>query len=257
MTFVEKDGLRFFRFDSFPDDVLHGVFTRRGGESPAPWASLNVGGTVGDDPDRVRRNRFRLFETMGRDPASIFDVWLVHGAETVFAESPRGDAPYQKADILFTDSPDVTLFMRFADCVPILLYDPVHRVGGIAHAGWRGSLLGVAATAVRAMSARYASSPRDILAGIGPSIGPDHYEVGEEVVAQAREIFGEDSPVLLPYGEKYHLDLWAVNRLFLEEAGVTHIEVAEICTACHLEDWFSHRGEHGKTGRFGALLALT
>ena len=260
MSFEEKDGLRFFRFDSFPDSLLHGIFTRRGGESPPPWHSLNVGGTVGDDPARVRRNRLRIFQAMGRDPDSLFDVWQVHGAEVVFADAPRGGAPYQKADILLTDSPDVTLFMRFADCTPILLYDPIRRVAGLAHAGWQGTLRGVASAAVRAMQTRYGSEPKDIFAGIGPSIGPDHYEVGEAVITPAKPIFGapsEDSPVLPRREGRVYFNLWEANRRLLQEAGVRNIEIAEICTACFPEDWFSHRGENGKTGRFGALAALS
>jgi YfiH family protein len=147
--------------------------------------------------------------------------------------------------------------MRFADCVPILLHDPRRKVVGIAHAGWLGTVRLTAAAAVRAMAEHYGSRPEDIQAGIGPSIGPDHYEVGADVIAKVQESFGSDAAQLVQQrGRKQHFDLWQANRLQLEQAGVRQIEVAGLCTACHLEDWFSHRAEKGKTGRFGALIAL-
>jgi copper oxidase (laccase) domain-containing protein len=107
------------------------------------------------------------------------------------------------------------------------------------------------------MQARFGSKPGDILAGIGPSIGPDHYEVGPDVVAQVRQAFGPSaSSSLGNHGGATHFDLWAANRLTLENAGVRQIELAGLCTACHTGDWYSHRAEKGRTGRFGAILAL-
>jgi YfiH family protein len=147
--------------------------------------------------------------------------------------------------------------MRFADCVPILLYDPLKRAVGIVHAGWEGTVKQIAAAAVRAMTANFGSRPADILAGIGPSIGPDHYEVGVDVIARVRSTFGEVAEGLLPQrGERHHFDLWAANQATLQQAGVGRVEVAGICTACHREDWYSHRAESGRTGRFGALIAI-
>lgn len=258
MGFHEKNGIRYFRFESFPNSITHAVFTRRGGVSPAPWHSLNVGGTVGDDPAHVVENRVRSFELMGRDPASIHDVWLVHGTNIVHAEAPRPlDVPSTQADILFTTNPDVTLYMRFGDCVPLLFCDPTKRVIGIAHAGWMGTLRGVAATTVKEMQERYACKPGDIIAGIGPSIGVDHYQVGAEVISQFEEKYPEDMDRIVETrdGSPY-LDLWMSNYLQLKRAGVDQVEVSGVCTACHLDDWFSHRAEKGKTGRFGALMAL-
>jgi YfiH family protein len=258
MPFSENNGLRYYTFDLFPRYVLHGVFTRRGGVSPAPWDSLNVGATVGDEQVRVLENRARSFATLGRQMGSLFDVWQVHSADAVFAEAPRPpEQDHYKADIILTDKPDVTLYMRFADCVPILLHDPQKGVVGIAHAGWLGTVRQAAAAAVHAMRERYGSKPGDIQAAIGPSIGVDHYEVGADVLARVQEAFRANTSGLVEmHGGRTHLDLWAANRLQLEGAGVTEIEVAGICTACHLDDWYSHRAEKGKTGRFGALISL-
>ena len=258
MSFEQHNGIRYFKFDTFPAALSQAVFTRRGGVSPAPWDSLNVGGTVGDEAARVLENRRRSFRAARRSFESLFDVWQVHSAQAVFAEAPRSPAEdHRQADVIFTDRPEVTLYMRFADCVPIFLYDPVNGVIGLAHAGWLGTVRGASTSAVRAMRDHYGSKPADIQAGIGPSIGPDHYEVGPDVIGQVQQAFGPQSRPLFDTREnRTYLDLWAANRLQLEQAGVIQVETSGLCTACHLDDWFSHRAEHGKTGRFGALIAL-
>ena len=258
MSFHELDGLRYYSFEIFPNSVRQAVFTRRGGVSPAPWHSLNLGGSVGDDPGRVAENRIRLFNAMQCDPASIHDVWLIHSTEIVYADSPRPlDAPPLRADIIFTDNPDVSLFMRFGDCVPILFHDPQKKVIGIAHAGWMGTLRGVVGVAVQGMQSHYGCKPENIIAGIGPSIGIDHYEVGAEVVSQFREKYNHDADrVLQARNGSTYLDLWEANAVQLKNAGVEQVQVSGVCTACHLDDWFSHRAEKGRTGRFGALMSL-
>jgi YfiH family protein len=258
MPFEERDSIRYFSFDIFSKQVTQAVFTRRGGVSPAPWNSLNVGGSVGDDPTRVAQNRIRSFELMGRDPTSIHDVWLVHGTDVVHADAPRAlEKPSAKADLLFTKNPAVTLFMRFGDCIPLLFHDPKKGVVGIAHAGWMGTVRGVAREAIREMKAQYDSRPADIVVGIGPSIGSDHYEVGNEVIAQFRDQHPRHAEMILEHrnGSAY-LDLWTANALQLKDAGVEQVEISKVCTACDLDDWFSHRAEKGKTGRFGALIGL-
>ena len=258
MPFSQQNGLRYYTFEIFPENITQAVFTRQGGVSPRPWDSLNVGGAIGDDIAHVRENRIRSFKALGRAPESIHDVWQVHSADVIYADAPRPlDREYQKADILLTDNPQVTLFMRFADCAPVLLHDAKKQVIGLVHSGWLGTVRGAAGAAVRAMQSRYGSNPADILAAIGPSIGPDHYEVGADVIAQVRRAFGDEAGSLLEkHGVSVHFDLWKANRMLLEREGVQHIEIAGLCTACHPSDWFSHRGEQGKTGRFGTLLAM-
>ncbi len=263
MPFLTAASLRYLAFDHLSaHSVPHGIFTRRGGVSPAPWASLNMGSTVGDDWGRVQFNIRRAFTALGLSVATRFDAWLVHGREAVVATAPRrvdSPQPPPKADIILTANPNVTLVMRFADCVPILLYDPRRAAIAIAHAGWKGTVIGTAAAAVEAMQQAFGSRPADLLAAIGPAIGPDHYEIGPEVAAQVRQAFPDEAERLLPrHGQRHHLDLWEANRLHLLRAGVLpqHLEVSRVCTACHLEDWYSHRAEHGRTGRFGALIAL-
>jgi YfiH family protein len=259
MPFREKDSLRYYTFESLDDEgVLQGAFTRHGGVSPSPWAKLNLGSLVGDDLENVLENRQRIFQAIGRKTESIFDVWQVHGTSVVCAESPRPlTAPHQKADVILTDNPQITLLMRFADCVPILYFDPIHRVVGLAHAGWQGTVRYVAEAAVKTMQHVYGSRSEDILVAIGPSIGMHHYEVGEDVITEVEKSFGSDANNLLPVQDgAVKFDLWAANRLVLEKAGIRCVEVAGLCTACHTTDWYSHRGEQGKTGRFGVIIGL-
>ncbi len=258
MSFHEHNELRYYSFDIFSKSIKQAVFTRHGGVSLAPWHSLNLGGSVGDDPAHVAENRVRVFQSMGCEPASIHDVWLVHGTSIVYADAPRPlDQPSAKADIIFTDNPNVSLFMRFGDCVPILFHDPKKNVIGIAHAGWMGTVREVVQAAVEGMQSHYGCKPEDIVAGIGPSIGVDHYEVGTDVISQFQEKYSQDADQILQTrnGSTY-LDLWTANAIQLRNAGVEQIQISGLCTACHLDDWFSHRAEKGKTGRFGAIMAL-
>jgi len=260
MTFHASQGLRLYHFEVFSPyaGLAHAVFCRQGGVSPQPWESLNVGGGVGDQVARVVENRQRAFRATGRPPGSIADVWQVHSAEVLVMGAPRaaGERPPQ-ADGMVTDNPQLTLFMRFADCVPVLLFDPRRHAVGILHAGWKGTLARIAARAVTCMQDAFGTRPADLVAAIGPSIGPDHYPVGPELVEETRRAFPHEHAALLTHrGEETCLDLWQANALALRQAGVRTIEIAGLCTACNTKDWFSHRGEHGQTGRFGALIAL-
>ncbi len=259
MLVREAGHLRYYQFESFEQRGLtHAVFARHGGVSGGAWTSLNMSISVGDSRANVRANRERAFQAVGRAPESVADLWQVHSADVVVADTPRDlNVDAVKADVIITDRPDITLFLRFADCVPVLLYDPVRRAVGLVHAGWRGTLQRAAAAAVQALSARYGSRPADLVAGIGPSIGPCHYEVGPEVAAQTRAVFdGRAEGLLRAVAGRTHLDLWAANAEVLRAAGVEQIETGGVCTACRTDDFFSHRGEHGQTGRFGALIGL-
>jgi polyphenol oxidase len=253
------NGIRFYQFSSIAaDSVSHGVFTRHGGVSPAPFASLNMSTSTGDTPENVRENRLRAFSALERAPDSVADVWQVHGAEVVLARSPNAPGTAQgRADALITDSPAVTLCLRFADCVPIVLYDRRRPALGVVHAGWRGTLLGAAAATVRAMGDAFGTRPPDIVAGIGPSIGPCHYAVGPVVVERAWAAFGDVAgEVLARRNGAVHFDLWAANRHALLAAGVEQIETADICTACRTDEFFSYRGERPRTGCFAAIAGL-
>ena len=146
-----------------------------------------------------------------------------------------------------------------ADCMPVLLADPVRRAVCAIHAGWRGTTLGVVRAAVHAMTLAYGSRPDDMVAWIGPSIGGCCYEVGEEVVEAWQALVGSDGGDAIVAGpRRAHLDLVAANRRLLRDAGVDarRIEVASPCTRCHGDHWFSHRGQGADTGRFGAIIGI-
>jgi YfiH family protein len=145
--------------------------------------------------------------------------------------------------------------LRFADCVPILFYDQRRQAIGLAHAGWRGIPAEIIPATVATMTEAFGSRPADIWAGVGPSIGPCCYEVGPEVVQEVSAVMNGQRP-FRTVDDGTHLDLWAAVRSQLLTAGVTKIEISELCTACHNEDWFSHRAEKGRTGRFGVVIGL-
>lgn len=249
----------YYQFESWKSaPIQHGVFTRLGGVSQAPWDSLNVGGTVGDDLDAVAKNHELMYAALGLDGTKVCSVWQVHSADTVIADAPLPDRKWlAKADGIVTDKMGLTLAMRFADCVPVLFYDPVQHVIGMAHAGWRGTVQGAAISTLYAMRDTYGSRPSDVLAAIGPSIGPEVYQVGPEVVKAVEAYFGTtDGLIRWAEDGSTYLDLWEANRLSLVKAGVEKIEVAGICTAQNTHEFFSHRAEKGRTGRFGAVIAL-
>ena len=263
MTFQLNNNVRYLTFSSFLKfDLAHAVFTRNSGFSKDHLRSLNVGGSVGDSLENVRANRIRCFQAIGREIDSVFDSWLVHGTDVLVADRPRPDRLNNppKADIIMTNNPDVTLFMRFGDCTPILFYDPKHNAIAIAHGGWQGTIDGVARKTVEAMVANYNSKPDELFAVIGPAICVDHYQIGDDVATKAKIKFTEenvDLSLTLPlYNSIHHLDLKRSNEQILMNCGVKNIEISQECTACNTKDWFSHRAENGKTGRFGAMLAL-
>lgn len=258
MPFTTVQSLKYREFQSFQhEDLCHGVFTRHGGASRAPWKSLNVGASLGDDPAHVRENKQRIFSAMGLAVEQAYEVWQVHSDRVVNTSTPRDDQKLLKADAIITAAPGVVLFMRFADCVPVLFYDPQKRVIALAHAGWKGTAAKIAANVVSEMTSCFGCKPGNILAALGPSICVDHYQVGEEVVQAMQESFGPVADGFLTIKkDQTHLDLWQANIDILTCAGIQSVELAQICTACDNKDWYSHRHEHGHTGRFGVLISM-
>ncbi len=255
---ITHDALSYYRFNGW-DGIRHGLFTRHGGVSGAPFDSLNVGGTVGDDVERVHDNHDLMYSAMQVDKRRTVTVWMVHGIDTVVATHPLENRRWlAQADAVITDRDDLTLVMRYADCTPILAYDTTQGAVGIAHAGWRGTVNGMAARLIEAMVQAYDCRPGNIRAGIGPCIGPTRYQVGEEVVSAVRSRYGTTAGLIQrdPADGSAYFNLWEANRRDLQRTGVEQIDVMGICTATHTDDWFSHRAEQGKTGRFGALISL-
>jgi YfiH family protein len=245
---VSLDLLTFPKLADVPG-VVHAISSRAGGVSGGRCASLNVSHTVGDDDANVEENLFRLAQAVGSERARFFSPYQVHGRTATLVDADT--APRPRCDVLITRSPERTLLLRFADCTPVLLADPKQGAVAAVHAGWRGSAVRAAGAAVEALVGAFGSRPEDIVAGIGPAIGPCCYEVGQDV----EQAFA-DRPWLLARGK---LDLWEANRQALVEAGVPseRIDVSSICTQCQSDRFFSHRANGGQpAGRFAAVIGL-
>jgi YfiH family protein len=261
--------LEFFTFEVFEKykNVSCCAITRKGGLSGGAFESLNLGLRSGDDPVAVRDNRAQLSLITNAFPDLLTFGRQVHDKNVAVvngADIGRGATDIETAipdtDAMVTDIPDVPLVVLLADCCSISLFDPVNNAVGMVHAGWRGTVAGIAAVAVRKMVGEYGSDPADIVAGIGPSIGACCYDVGEEVVDQFNDEFPDlvAAVVQRSEGQKPHFDLQQANRLILMTAGIQegHIEGAGMCTSCRTDVFFSHRAENGNTGRFGTLIML-
>lgn len=270
MSFVLRrmcDNLWSGRLDSFPEDrLVHGFSARLGGVSPAPFDALNMALHVGDDPAHVWENRRRYFAALGLDAERICTVRQVHGTEIVRAfqrDAGRGAHDYADAradaDAVITNDSGVSLMLCYADCVPVLLYDPVHHAMGLVHAGWRGTVQRIAAQTIGRMGEEFGTEASDVLAGIGPSIGAGCYTVGNDVAEQFCAAFPARAEEIVQKREGVaHLDLWAANRVQLMEIGVvgSNIDCADVCTSCERNFFYSYRAAGGRTGRLAAVMEL-
>ena len=247
------------------EPVPHCFTTRQGGVSRGIFSSLDLSLGLGDDPDLVRENYRRVCLALGADPAGLVLTRQVHrdGVRRVTREDwGKGldrDRDYE-ADGLITDVPGTTLAAFGADCLTLLLYDPVHRAAGAVHAGWRGTALGIAARAVEAMAQSYGTDPARLRAALGPCIGPCCFETGPEVPEAMETALGLSArPYSRPLGNgKYKVDLRGLNRLWLERAGVEAggVDASEECTMCLPRLYWSHRYTQGKRGIQAALITL-
>ncbi len=262
---AERGGLPVLEWSIFADHPIDvAVTTRDGGVSEGPYESLNLGLHVGDEPDRVVENRARAAAAIGLGLDELVFCNQAHGRAVARVDAhDRGrgtrtaDTAIPGADALITRTPDVGLVVMMADCVPIVLYDPVTASLACIHAGWRGTVARVVAATVERLVAD-GSRPGDLLAGIGPAIPYERYQVGPEVARAAREQLGEDADgVVVPDGEgRWRFDLWEANRRSLRRAGVpaTSIELAAIPTGAD-GPFFSDRAVR-PCGRFAALARL-
>jgi YfiH family protein len=228
----------------------HGFSTRAGGVSPSPWDSLNLGGAVGDEPARVERNWRLLEEATG---LAFARVRQVHGARVVTATG--GGPPCEEADAVVSRTAGVAACVAVADCVPVLIAHPASGAVAAVHAGWRGTIDRAVAAAVQELAARGGCPPAELVAAIGPSIGPCCYEVSEELAARFEASFGGGVVDRGRGGPR--LDLWEANARALGDVGVGSQKVERLgrCTACERDRFFSHRRDAGATGRQVAWIA--
>lgn len=247
-----------YRFEGLDnaDGLLHTILTRIGGVSRGPYATLNLGHGVGDDPAAVEENHRRALEPLGLDQGQVVSPWQVHGAAVDVVEGEHRGTVRRETDALVTAVPGVPLMMRFGDCTPVLLFDPVRRAVGLAHAGWQGVVAGVTAASIQTMTERLGCKPGDIWAGIGPTIGPCCYEVGTDVAAEIESACPPGANVVQAVNGRVYADLPGAVEAQLRAAGVERVEQAGLCTACCVDEFFSHRAEDGRTGRFGIVIGL-
>lgn len=223
------------------DGFVHGWPTRTGGVSQGKRASLNLGYRWGDEPTHVDENRRRVAIAAGYDPARLLVTKHVHGTAMWFSGDTLPDPA--EFDALGTDKPGDVLGAFAADCIPLIFVDPVRRVVAAAHAGWRGTVGGIAPLVVERMGARWGSLARDVRIALGPSIGPCCFEVGDEVVAEFRSKLPDVTGLVVDGPKKRHIDLRVATRTFLERAGVRpeHIDDRPPCTRCDAARCFSYR----------------
>lgn len=256
-----------YKFNIFEQfhQIRHFITSRQGGVSKNQYKGLNIGFGTNDNPENVSKNREILSESLG-----IPLDWFVFPRQThsanieVINTNHKGKGALTKdnaisdTDALITSFTNVCIIVQVADCVPILLLDPVKNIVATIHAGWRGTAKDITLQTVLKMIEIYGSNPPDIIAGIGPSIGCCCYEVGSEVIQSFNGRKIKYSNCFMQNGTKQHFDLWQANKNQLLNAGLKeqNIEISEICTHCNNEYFFSSRHEKGDTGRFLAGIML-
>ena len=259
----QKDGLQTLKCRAF--DAVHGLrhdfSTRHGGVSTGDYASLSF--SYQKEPEAVVDENFRRFCVANVMPfESLVLTHQTHTANVAAVgeeyKNQGRERSLRDTDGIVTDQPGLGLICFTADCVPILLADPKARVVAAVHAGWRGTVQSIAAEAVQKMVS-LGADPRHILAAIGPSIGPCHFEVGPEVQEEFNRRFGAALPYRASACEGHSMvDLWEANRLVLLEAGLekARIFTAKVCTFCNNSDYYSHRYTNGRRGSLIAAIAM-
>lgn len=268
------DGIEYLTFPALSETgiVTHMVSTRLGGASSGMFATMNYSYTRGDSKAAVDENFRRTARIFSAGPDAFVCSDQTHTTNVrAVTAADRGKGvtcpkDYRDVDGLVTNVPGLILSTFYADCVPLLFVDPVHRAIGCSHSGWRGTAAEMGRVTVERMEKEYGSRPEDILAAVGPSICQDCYEVSGDVAEQFLELFFQrkydfvsaEEIVLDKKNGKYQLDLWRANEAVLLAAGIKaeHLSVTDICT-CHNPDYlFSHRASKGKRGNFGAFIML-
>lgn len=260
--YVNRSGALEYLASDLLDGAAHCFSTRLGGVSGGHLASLNLGTHRGDTPENVRENYRILGNAVGFSPEQTVFTKQVHSdiVERV-GKNDCGRGLLREVenpcDGLITDEPGVALTVFSADCTPILLFDPVKRAVGAVHAGWRGTASGIAARAVEKMRAELGCEPKNIRAAIGPCIAQCCFETDADVPEAMRAALGSAAEEYIrPAGEKYYVNLKALNTVWLGRAGVRQIDVSADCTACRPERFWSHRRVGNRRGSLAAVIML-
>jgi len=249
-------------FDKY--DFLKYCFTTRiGGVSQSPYNSLNLGLNTDDKPENVYDNYKIICDELNIEIEDLVFSDQVHSDKVLIIDESykcQGKIFHKKlnnVDGLITNKSTIALVTLYADCVPLIILDPIKKVVGLSHAGWKGTVKKIGRKTIELIIKEYHSLPQDLLIGIGPSIGKCCYEVNEDVIKQFKKVF-KNSDFIHKKNGKYFLDLWKANKNSLLEVGVkeSNIIISEICTQCNNKLLFSHRGDKGNTGRMAAIIQL-
>ena len=240
----------------------HAFTTRIGGASRGIYSSLNLGQNLSDEHAHVKDNYALVCSALGIKEEYIVCSKQIHGAIVrVVTREDRGrlyECSEPEADALITRDSGVALVVFVSDCVPILLHDPVRRVIGAVHAGWRGTAADITGVAVQRMSDEFGCLPADIRAAIGPSISACCYETDRDVADAMQSRLSENADTVISMrGEKYMVDLKEANRLLLRKAGVCEITISDECTSCSSEKYWSHRRTNGRRGSQTAIIVAS
>lgn len=262
----QLDNILLFQFNNFSnhDDIIHFVSARNRGVSNAPYDSLNLSFNVGDDFQDVLKNREKLASVLGVSLGNFTIGNQVHGDNIfIVTASDKGRGAYEHnnavpfTDAIATSVPGVCLMVLTADCASVLFYDPVKKVIAAVHAGWRGTVKKITQKTVAFLRDEFGCEPSDIIAGIGPSIGPDANEVQNDVIIEVEKVFGASYKYIIEKERKAFFDLWHANKAQAVAEGIPaeNIEIANLCTVENNDLFYSVRCSE-KTGRFGTGIML-
>ncbi len=244
------------------NSVIHGFSTRVGGVSAEPFSAMNLGLNLGEDNDLVEINRCLFVKALGAGNPDIYTIRQTHGTRIVQiddAKIPAVEYRQAQGDALMTNLPGIPIGVLTADCVPILLIDPVQRAVAAVHAGRQGSLLRIVTHVVRRMQDAFGTEPEHLRAAVGPGIEARCYDIGETLAADVRERFAHAEPFLQEEDGAHYLDLRGMNHADLVAAGLreAHIHHVNLCTACEAQTFYSYRRRRGgQTGRMMSLVML-
>lgn len=259
--------LLYFKHLSQEESIIHYVSTRKGGISMNEFDSLNLSYQVGDNPEYVRFNRFKLAGELGIHPERLVFARQQHtdtikyiDGNFLLLDGHRKQSYLEATDALITKEPHICLSVLVGDCVPILFYDTVKTIIAVAHAGWKGSLQSITTKVVDKMTHDFLCAPANIKVGIGPCISKKNYVIDSELMLRFKNAFEHFAPEILnEIDENHHeLDLVLLNKLQLKEAKIpeSNIEIAGLCTFDQNKKFYSHRFAQGKTGRFACGIMI-
>jgi YfiH family protein len=269
MKTKRDNNIPLYYFNNFldQDGVLHYVSSKNGGISTGVFDSLNLSYNVGDNPELVRFNRFKLAGELGvHNDRLIFprqshsDNIKVIDYNFLLLDGYKKQKYLENTDALITKEPHIFISVLVADCVPVIFYDKIKAVVAVAHAGWKGSLKRIVAKTASKMKDHYLCGAKNIIVGIGPSIGPENYIISEDVASKFKKEFKDETNKFLTRmkDDTFQLNLWELTKIQLLDEGIAeeNIEFSEMCTFEKQKLFYSHRRDQGNTGRFACGIMI-